>query len=517
MSRQSAVGGVGRYLVRKRSMTADRDFALGDVNQPPTRLTRYLLRRLADPQHVAPRRRANYRLLLRELAEFVAPPFDEVPDAAVPYAFPFETTDKAGVLRRLEAAGIRAFNLWSVPHPLLPVADFPDAARRRERVIGLPVHQELQLSDVDRIVAAVKGGPPRSARLRRESIASLDALAAEWDGLALASRNIFATREWLSSWWRYFGKGTLHLSAWRDAGGRLVAILPLYILRRGPGRILRFLGHGVSDELGPICRREDRILAAQALRQEFAESRSSFDVFLGEMLPGDEPWAYLVGGQTLRRYPTPLIQTAGLTWDEYLAMLSTKFRKEIRYSESRLKRKYDFRYRTTETPAQLNADVMTFLKLHEARWQEESSLTPRNAFHRDVSLALLQRGWLRLSFLELDKTAVAARFDFRYAGIHSAYNGGRDLSWSRESVGLVLRILTMRQAFEDGIGQYRFLRGGEDYKYRFAAIDPGLETIARASGALAKAVLATVRGLGAVGRPGRALLSRAVLPSRQSG
>jgi dTDP-4-amino-4,6-dideoxygalactose transaminase/CelD/BcsL family acetyltransferase involved in cellulose biosynthesis len=512
LARQSFLGGVGGHLLKMRTVGAEQDFALGDVNLPPSRLTQYLLPRLADEQHIVPRRRTNYRLLLEALAEFTTPPFNELPEGAVPYAFPLETPDKMGLLRRLETAGIRAFNLWSTPHPVLPAADFPDAARRRAHVIGLPVHQELQLADVKRIVTAVKGqrtaSPPS---LHREPVESLDALGTEWDDLALAGRNIFATREWLTTWWRYFGTGQLHLSAWRDAAGKLVAILPLHILQRGPVRILRFLGHGVSDELGVICRREDRVRAAQALGQELARSKAHWDFFLGEKLPGDEPWAYLTGGRTLRRHPNPMIHTAGLTWDNYLGMLSTKFRKEIRYSESKLRRKHEFQFRTTQTVDQLSSDIETFLRLHEARWHEGSSLLPRNAFHRDVSVALLQRGWLRLGILNLDNVAVAARFDFRYAGVHAAYNAGRDPGWHRESVGLVLRVLMMRQAFEEGFDEYRFLSGGEGYKYRFGAVDRGLETIAHASGPVTEAALTTVRGLGALG-PGRAFLSRAVLP-----
>jgi hypothetical protein len=43
----------------------------------------------------------------------------------------------------------------------------------------------------------------------------------------------------------------------------------------------------------------------------------------------------------------------------------------------------------------------------------------------------------------------------------------------------VLLIHSIRQALEDGLDEYRFLRGGEPFKYRFAANDPGLETYRR--------------------------------------
>ncbi len=36
---------------------------------------------------------------------------------------------------------------------------------------------------------------------------------------------------------------------------------------------------------------------------------------------------------------------------------------------------------------------------------------------------------------------------------------------------------TIREAIASGADEYRLLRGGEEYKYRFAAADRGLETI----------------------------------------
>jgi dTDP-4-amino-4,6-dideoxygalactose transaminase len=67
-----------------------------------------------------------------------------------------ETDDKPGLLRHLAARGVSGIELWSIPHPLLPVDDFPDAKRRRARTVVLPVHQELRESDLDRIADAAQ-------------------------------------------------------------------------------------------------------------------------------------------------------------------------------------------------------------------------------------------------------------------------------------------------------------------------------------------------------------------------
>lgn len=131
-----------------------RDFALGDPDRPPSYPTRCLLRRVAD-ERAAARRRSNYLVLLGALRESVPPPFDTVSDGASPMAFPVRAPHKEALLARLAALGVVALDLWSVPHPSLPVERFPGAASRRAGTIGLPVHQELRPAHLDRIVEAV--------------------------------------------------------------------------------------------------------------------------------------------------------------------------------------------------------------------------------------------------------------------------------------------------------------------------------------------------------------------------
>jgi GNAT acetyltransferase-like protein len=98
----------------------------------------------------------------------------------------------------------------------------------------------------------------------------------------------------------------------------------------------------------------------------------------------------------------------------------------------------------------------------------------------------------------------------RYAGIESYYQAGRDPAWDHYRVGFVLLAHAIRQAADDGIREYRPLRGAEDYKLRFAVADPGLETVAVARGPLAKAALPALAAMRAAPGPlGATALSRA--------
>jgi hypothetical protein len=115
--------------------------------------TTFLLRRLVNTDVAAARRR-NYETLLESLR--VVRPFDSVPEGAAPFVFPLDTPDKRALLETLSSQGIGAFDFWSEAHPSLDADSFPAVQERRERTIGLPVHQELRPQDIARIAAVAR-------------------------------------------------------------------------------------------------------------------------------------------------------------------------------------------------------------------------------------------------------------------------------------------------------------------------------------------------------------------------
>ena len=298
----------------------------------------------------------------------------------------------------------------------------------------------------------------------------------DWRQLAERGRNVFASWEWADTWWRHFGEGR-ELRVHHEPGSY---VLPLFLERQGPFRILRFIGSGHSDEVGPIG---DGARAAAA----FAEERD-FHLFLGdEMAPG---WAERIGAKVIERTSSPVIELSG-SWDQYLAARSANFRSQVRAAERRLG-DATYRLATVET---LDADLDTLFALHRARWPGSHWFADAEAFHRDFAATALERGWLRLWILQLAGTPAAAWLGYRFNGVESYYQAGRDPSLQRERVGFVLLAHTIREAIQDGMSEYRLLRGDESFKYRFATGDPGLETLARPNGALGRLALAvrTVR------------------------
>ena len=135
------------------------DFDLRDPSGGPWATTPFLIRRLSDPE-VASRRRRHYSVLLEGLADLVPAPFARLPDGACPFMLPISVARKGEVLARLRRHGVVGLDFWAVPHPSLSDGDFPDAASRRAATVGLPVHQELRESDLERIIVAAREATP---------------------------------------------------------------------------------------------------------------------------------------------------------------------------------------------------------------------------------------------------------------------------------------------------------------------------------------------------------------------
>jgi CelD/BcsL family acetyltransferase involved in cellulose biosynthesis len=171
-------------------------------------------------------------------------------------------------------------------------------------------------------------------------------------------------------------------------------------------------------------------------------------------------------------------------WNGFLAGRGHRLRKQLRRDQRRLEALGAVRYRSAEASS---ADLDVLFSLHHSLFGEESRFTEHACFHREFAQIARERGWLRMWFLEVDGKSIAAWYGFRYAGVEFDYQSGRDPAWDDFSVGTLLLTHAIRSAFDDGVAEYRLLRGGEAYKQRFATHDRGLETLVIGQGAVAEA------------------------------
>ena len=291
--------------------------------------------------------------------------------------------------------------------------------------------------------------------------------AAVWDELAARAGNVFATRAWAECWWRHYGEGT---------GASFIAVPaaagpPAFVPLSSSGGLLRrvqLVGAGPADQLGIVGPPSQLRPVLDALRERLS-ARPRHDVFLAHDVPASEGWAEHLGGTVLRSVPSPIVHLPYATWDEFLAARSKNFREQARRKERRLHRSFAVTLRLADKWT-LSADLETLFRLHRLRWGDEAPFATgrERRFQTDFAEAALEAGWLRLWTMELDGRPVAALHGFRFAGAEYFHQSGRDTSFDEHSTGFLLLSHAIRAALEDGMTEYRLLRGSESYKARFA-------------------------------------------------
>jgi GT2 family glycosyltransferase/CelD/BcsL family acetyltransferase involved in cellulose biosynthesis len=368
-----------------------------------------------------------------------------------------------------------------------------DAARAARH--ALSGDERRAASARDRIRVHVTGRaprPPSPSGATVEFVTSLEAVPrADWNRLAENAGHVFATPEWLGTWWRWYGGGRPALIGLVRRDSQLIAILPLTVWWRKGVPVVRFVGHGPSDQLGPICGPLTDPGLASAVADGLASIPLRRYVLLAELVPADQGLRRLVGGRTLYTDESPLLRFEQDSWEDFLRDRGRNFRDQARRFPRKLAGLGPVSYRLASDPEALDRDLDILFDLHRRRWEgAETAFLRAAAFHREVAACAMERGWLRLWFLEVDGRAVAALYGFRFNGVESLYQGGRDPALAAYSLGFILTAHAVQHALTDGVREYDLLRGGEQYKARFANRNHSLETIGAARGAEARLLLA---------------------------
>jgi CelD/BcsL family acetyltransferase involved in cellulose biosynthesis len=81
------------------------------------------------------------------------------------------------------------------------------------------------------------------------------------------------------------------------------------------------------------------------------------------------------------------------------------------------------------------------------------------------------QGYLWLAFLEVDGVKAAASLNFDYKNKFWGYNSGVSREHMELSPGWVLMGHVIQWCCENGRSEFDFMRGDEDYKYRFGGVN----------------------------------------------
>src|SRR5436305_472694 len=156
---RQAMRDAGRWFVNRaqvnRVSTGTQHFNLADVDLGMSAASHLVLRN-QDFAGIVGRRRRNYFLLYAMLRDVAPPITGELKPGVCPLFYPMPVEDKAGAMARLLARGVETVDFWRVRHPALPAGTFPEVDRLRDRVLELPVHQDLSPADAEHVATCVR-------------------------------------------------------------------------------------------------------------------------------------------------------------------------------------------------------------------------------------------------------------------------------------------------------------------------------------------------------------------------
>lgn len=161
-----------------RKGIADTTVVSGTVTLDPqtlrysaSKVARHLMR-LVDPSFVIQRRRANFALLHSKLRHLSALNIETLPEGACPLFYPICIEDKRRFRADLLSRGIDSVNLWSQPHPASPCEKTAQVAKWRGTILELPIHQQLDGEDVERVAREVLNLTRRAPAQQPVSVAT---------------------------------------------------------------------------------------------------------------------------------------------------------------------------------------------------------------------------------------------------------------------------------------------------------------------------------------------------------
>jgi len=281
----------------------------------------------------------------------------------------------------------------------------------------------------------------------------------------------FTTPPWWSVWWDHFAcGGDLFLwSIHRD--GRFLGLAPLV----ARGREARFPG-------GPdVCDYLDFVVAPGREREFFTVLTRHLELQGVERLAleGLRPesavlshWAPLASELGCEMSWEAEAESFELdlppSWEEYLQGLKSKQRHEVRRKLRRLEEAGRVSCRVLEAPREVIGERDKFLSLFRTSRPDKAAFLqgPMDSFFRSMIGALAQEGILKFFVMEMDGETVAVLLYFDYGGTVYLYNNGYDRRYRSLNVGLLSKVLAIRESIERGYRRYDFMKGSEVYKER---------------------------------------------------
>ncbi len=299
----------------------------------------------------------------------------------------------------------------------------------------------------------------------------LASIAPEWLELwrQVPDATPFQSPMWLLPWWRHFGSDDLRVIAVRESG-RLIALVPLYVVRDEDESLGLLIGTGNSDYLdilGKTAGIADALENIDCQLWDLQQLRPSSSL-LQMALP--DRWS----DNVVEQDPS-LVLSIDRAGTELENLISTHFRKKLRYYRRTLARSNSLAFEDVNS-ANIDVFIDALFDLHAAQWGRRGmpgmladDVVQR--FHREVAPAMLDARALRMYAMRLGDRIVGVFYGFAHQDAVYYYLSGYDPELEKLSPGTVIVAHAIEEAVRNGATTFDFLRGAEEYKYAWGAKD----------------------------------------------
>ena len=309
----------------------------------------------------------------------------------------------------------------------------------------------------------------------------------EWNILlaSAATNVIFLTWEWQSTWWKHMSPGEMLVITYRDTAGQLQGIVPLFRFQSDDGSwTLSIIGcEDVSDYLDLIVSpKQEKLMCSELLNFLASDHAPYWDKIQLCNLPATSTACRVLSQEARTRTGLSVTQRVQdicpiidlpLTWENYLGSLRKKQRHEIRRKMRRAESEAVTHWYVVDAASyDLSHAMREFVELHRLSGVDKGAFMDSKMaeFFYEMANLLASRGWLYLTFIEMNGRKAASLLAFDYNNCIQVYNSGYDPSqYGHLSPGIVLWSYCIQDAIRRGRSEFDFLRGQEQYKFSFGA------------------------------------------------
>jgi len=310
-------------------------------------------------------------------------------------------------------------------------------------------------------------------------------LREKWNNVLKKSRDddIFLTWEWLSTWWKHYGKERKPIILLAEDTNEIVAIAPLmHSVHKLFGLKLRkmeFIGTEAHTDYSNFILTEGKEQSLKLFLKyltnlawdclELREIPETADSLLCLRKISKE--MYMPDQRVASKCPYISLPDS---WDAFSKTLSGDMRRNLRRRMKRLRERYKVEFKKQNDLESLEEAMKTFFFLHQKRWRSKGLLgsfgrDPKFCdFLLDISRCFAERNWLNLSFLTINDRPVASALCFEYNKTLYYYHPGFDPEYSKFGVGNLLIEHLIEYSIRKGLKKFDFLKGAESYKSDWA-------------------------------------------------